>query len=154
VAFDAPELSWTGHGYFDCNDGDVPLAEDFGSWHWSRAATPAGARILYDVTRRDGSLYGLALDVDAAGIARRFSPPPLQKLPATGWGVRRMTRADLGAEVRQIRGFESAPFYARSLLATQINGEKLHSVHESLDLRRFAKPWVKMLLPFRMPRLG
>jgi len=27
-------------------------------------------------------------------------------------------------------------------------------MHESLDLDRFKKAWVRALLPFRMPRLG
>jgi len=30
----------------------------------------------------------------------------------------------------------------------------LTGVHESLSLKRFAAPWVRVLLPFRMPRLG
>jgi carotenoid 1,2-hydratase len=30
----------------------------------------------------------------------------------------------------------------------------VHAVHETLDLRRFASPWVQVLLPFRMPRRG
>jgi carotenoid 1,2-hydratase len=48
--------------------------------------------------------------------------------------------------------FEDTPFYNRSHVRTVIQGEALDGFHESLDLDRFASPWVRMLLPFRMPR--
>jgi carotenoid 1,2-hydratase len=53
---------------------------------------------------------------------------------------------------RLISTLEDAPFYSRSQIAHLIDGEKAVSVHESLDLDRFAKPVVKAMLPFRMPR--
>ncbi len=154
VKFDNPKLRWQGNGYFDSNDGDAPLQDDFKAWHWSRAQTPHNTKILYDVTRQDGSQHLLALDVDATGTARHFNPPPPQKLPRTAWGIEQLTRADDGAKIQQLRHYESTPFYARSLLETQINGETLTCLHESLDLRRFQTPWVRLLLPFRMPRYG
>ncbi len=151
VAFEQPELSWSGHAYFDSNDGDVPLTEDFSSWNWSRADTPAGTIVLYDVLRRAGGTHALALNFDAAG-AHAFAAPPLAALPRTAWGVARTTRADSGFDPRVVKRFESAPFYARSCIATRLHGEDMVAVHESLDLDRFDAAWVRRLLPFRMPR--
>ena len=45
-----------------------------------------------------------------------------------------------------------APFYARSLVKTQLFGEVTTGVHEALDLTRFAKPWLKPMLAVRVPR--
>jgi carotenoid 1,2-hydratase len=51
-----------------------------------------------------------------------------------------------------VRTFEDTPFYARSLLAATLDGETVQPVHESLSLRRFRNPLVRLMLPFRMPR--
>ena len=80
-----------------------------------------------------------------------FEPPPRATLPGTLWRVRRETRSDSG-EAKPLRRFEDAPFYARSLIGHRLLGEEVASVHESLDLDRFARQWVRVLLPFRMPR--
>jgi carotenoid 1,2-hydratase len=154
VAFEKPESRWQGAAYFDTNSGDGPLAEDFSTWHWSRAATPTGATVLYDVARRDGSYLNLALKIGADGMARDFAPPPSHPLPATVWRVRRRTRADSGTSPRVIQTLEDAPFYARSRIATRLDGVTAEAIHESLDLNRFASPLVRALLPFRMPRRG
>jgi carotenoid 1,2-hydratase len=45
-----------------------------------------------------------------------------------------------------------APFYSRSLVETRIDGEMSIGVHEALDLRRFAQPWLKPMLALRVPR--
>jgi carotenoid 1,2-hydratase len=47
---------------------------------------------------------------------------------------------------------EDAPFYARSVVAARLFGEPVLSFHESLALDRFANPWVRLMLPFRVPR--
>ena len=52
----------------------------------------------------------------------------------------------------RLRSLEDGPFYARSLIESTLLGERVHGVHESLSLDRFAAPWVQALLPFRMPR--
>jgi carotenoid 1,2-hydratase len=150
VAFQAPEISWSGKAYFDSNDGDVPLAEDFAAWQWARV----GNKILYDVEYPDGGRQELALVIQADGTATRFLAPQAQVLPTTLWRIQRDVRADTGHDARLIKTFEDAPFYARSQISTRIAGELLTGVHESLSLRRFAKPWVHALLPFRMPRFG
>jgi carotenoid 1,2-hydratase len=66
--------------------------------------------------------------------------------------VERLTRAE--GVPRIVRTLENAPFYARSHIATRIEGVETEAIHESLDLRRFSANWVRMLLPFRMPRRG
>jgi carotenoid 1,2-hydratase len=150
VCFDAPEMSWSGEAYFDSNDGDVPLAEDFSSWHWARV----GNKILYDVEYPDGGRQDLALEISNDGTAKRILVPPPHPLPPTLWRMERLVRADTGHDVQLLKTLEDAPFYARSMIATRIAGEPLTGVHESLSLRRFSAPWVRALLPFRMPRLG
>jgi carotenoid 1,2-hydratase len=53
-----------------------------------------------------------------------------------------------------LRTLEDTPFYARSLIAADVGGERGTGLHESLCMRRFSKGWVQTLLPFRMPRLA
>lgn len=154
VEFERPALRWRGTGYFDTNHGSAPLEDDFSHWHWSRAHTPSGgSTVMYDVARRDGSERGLALEFEPGRArARAFAAPPTAALAATRWGVARSTRSDAGATPVAVRSFEDGPFYARSLVDTQIAGQRVLAVHESLDLDRFASPWVQCALPFRMPR--
>jgi carotenoid 1,2-hydratase len=152
VEFRNPEISWSGRAYFDTNHGDAPLTQDFSSWHWSRTAAAEGTTILYDVARRDGTELCLSLRVGDNGLAEHFDPPPAQKLPVTGWGVHRQTRADAGYEAGVLKTLENAPFYARSHIRTRIDRAETEAIHESLSLDRFSAPWVRLLLPFRMPR--
>lgn len=79
-----------------------------------------------------------------------FTPPPNVALSRTGWQVGRSLRSESGARV--IRTLEDAPFYARSVVATQLCGEPAMMMHESLSLDRFRRPVVQAMLPFRMPR--
>ena len=152
VALSDPSLRWSGQGYFDTNAGDAPLEDTFAHWHWSRACLPDMTAILYDVCRRDGARTTLALHCDAQGTVREFPPPPPARLPATRWRIARATRTDEGSVARVTRTLEDAPFYARSLVASQVLGKPAIAVHESLSLTRFRAAWVRMLLPFRMPR--
>jgi carotenoid 1,2-hydratase len=150
VAFDKPGISWSGQAYFDSNDGDAPLADDFAIWNWGRAED--GDEIYYDVQRRDGTTVNLALQIDEAGV-RDVAAPPLRDVAKTGWRVARQVHADAGSEPVILKTLEDAPFYARSIIQTDIGGEAKKMLHESLDLNRFSKRWVKLLLPFRMPRV-
>ena len=151
VALDRPNLAWSGPAYFDTNDGDGPLEEAFKSWEWSRASTPAGAAVLYEAQRRDGTSQCLALRFDGAGAVNPFEPPALVGLPATRlWRIPRSTRAEGGAAV--VKTLEDTPFYARSVLRTRLGGEAVTAVHESLSLDRFRRAWVQAMLPFRVPR--
>jgi carotenoid 1,2-hydratase len=154
VAMEQPWLSWAGTGYLDRNMGDEPLEAGFQEWDWSRAAlADGGTAILYDTFRRDGSDHALALKVGADGAIDTFDAPPLAELPGTRiWRIRRRTRAEAGDAATVAQTLEDTPFYARSLVDTRILGEPVRQVHESLSLDRFRAPWVRLLLPFRMPR--
>ncbi|MDX5932117.1 carotenoid 1,2-hydratase [Acidiphilium acidophilum] len=152
VTFQKPALIWQGDAYFDRNDGDAPMATAFSTWNWSRATTRRGARIFYHANRRDGGTTDLSLDFAANGGVTTKPAPPAAPLPMTWWRLPRETRNDPDTEPRLIRNFEDAPFYARARIATQIDGEPLDTMHETLDLNRFRSPIVQAMLPFRMPR--
>jgi carotenoid 1,2-hydratase len=152
VEMDAPALRWNGSGYLDQNAGAEPIEQAFSEWTWSRAATRDGATIIYDAVRRREPPLSLALVFDRnARFDERPSPPPA-RLPHTRWRLARTTRSDEG-RASAIRSFEDTPFYSRGLVAHTVFGENVESVHESLSLDRFANPLVRLMLPFRMPRL-
>ncbi len=152
VMFDSPDRNWRGEGYFDSNWGTEPLENAFRYWTWSRAPTPDGALILYDVARRHADDLALALIVGPDGGVCPAAPAPKAALPATRWRVKRETRADAGWEARVAETLEDTPFYSRSLVETRLRGETLLAMHESLDLDRFSHPAVQAMLPFKMPR--
>lgn len=147
-----PDLRWHGSGYFDSNAGTLPLEASFAHWDWARAHLGRGAALLYNARERGGARTALALHVGADGVIEEMPPPPAAPLPGTLWRIARGTQAEAPGAPRVLRTLEDAPFYARSLLATRLMGEDVIAVHESLDLDRFRKPWVRALLPFRMPR--
>ncbi|MDJ0614969.1 MAG: carotenoid 1,2-hydratase [Rhizobiaceae bacterium] len=154
VDFGKPRMSWSGHGYMDCNWGAEPLEKGFTYWDWSRAHTGNGARILYDAFTRGGTNRQLSLAIDKAGTVTETSVPNRTKLAnAPIWRVRRNTLADKNSAVKTLSMLEDTPFYTRSQIQSSIDGERLISIHESLDLDRFSKNWVRCLLPFRMPRV-
>jgi len=154
VELSKPALRWQGPGYFDSNQGDAPLERDFVRWDWSRAALSGGrTAALYDVTRRHGKPLSLALAFDPDGSVQPFAAPPHTALATSLWRVERGTRSDAGSAARVEQTLEDAPFYARSVVSATLLGQPVKAVHESLSLERFSAPWVRMLLPFRMPRL-
>ncbi len=147
-----PEQKWTGHAYLDSNRGAEPLEVGFPRWDWSRTALRDGCAVLYDITRRDGTDLSMALRFGKDGSVREEEAPPRLDLPRTLWRVTRRVQADKGAEPKEVRRLEDAPFYARAELRTRLFGEDATAVHETVDGDRFAARWVKLLLPFRMPR--
>lgn len=155
VAFEKPDLQWSGQGYFDSNRGEEPLEDAFECWDWSRANTPSGTSMLYDVTARSGTGASLALRFNAAGEVEECPAPPRVRLPTTGiWRIKRGTQCEPGYQARVVETLEDTPFYARSLVETRLFGETATCVHESLSLDRFASPVVQLMLPFRMPRVS
>ncbi len=145
--------AWTGHGYFDANFGQAALEADFQRWTWGRyPRAHGGTTCFYDGIRADGSTLALGLDVAADGSAVQIMPPPLAPLARTGWRIKRDTRCDAEAVPRQTKALLDAPFYSRSVVQTQIEGETVTGVHEALDLARFRSPLVKAMLAFRVPR--
>jgi carotenoid 1,2-hydratase len=152
VVLEKPDLSWTGTAYFDRNFGSEPLENAFSHWTWSRAHHGDETTVLYDVFRRDGSHLSLARKYYADGSIVDFVPPGEQALPITFWRVHRTGRSDDGAAPRLVQTLEDTPFYARSMVESTIEGQKLTAIHESLSLNRVANPVVRFMLPFKMPR--
>lgn len=145
-----PQLCFSGSAYHDCNFGRIPLEESFRSWTWARAELKEGVALLYDTVERSGQRRELAFCVGSVG------QEPIEggrhcDLGQGLWRMKDTTRSDAtGGEPRILRRLEDTPFYNRSLLETTLNGQACVAVHESLDLERFARPWVQFLLPFRM----
>lgn len=147
VAMEQPSLSWRGTGYWDSNEGDEPLEHGFSRWHWGRSSSVDSALLHYDPVPRAGVGKALALRFSEAGL-EHLALPPRQTLPsAKVWRIRRAIPALRSPSIQ--RTLEDTPFYARSLL---VHDEGRTMMQESLDLDRFASTWVKVLLPFRMPR--
>jgi carotenoid 1,2-hydratase len=110
--------------------------------------------VLYHVVPREGARTNLAVHFDAGGVVTALDPPSSVPLPSTPiWRIPRGTRADAGHPATVVQTLEDTPFYARSVVASRLHGDKVTAVHESLSLDRFRCRWVQMLLPFRMPRV-
>ncbi len=153
--FDDPALAWSGPGYMDSNIGMEPIAAAFHNWDWSRAPCRDGAAVLYDMRRRAGGRKVMALMIGQDGSIRDFDPPPATTLPPGRiWRARRAIGCEAGGSAQVLHTLEDTPFYARSLVKTRLLGEDVTAFHESLDCDRLRRPWVRMLLPFRMPRRG
>jgi carotenoid 1,2-hydratase len=154
LCFSSPNLNWSGDGYFDSNYGVEPLERGFVNWHWGRTHVGKDVALFYDVARRDGTHAPLALHVDHQGGVREVDSPESVHLPSTFWGIKRRAWRDTGAPMRVMKTLEDTPFYARSALATHIDGAPVTMMHESLNLDRLKNPIVRAMLPFRMPRVG
>jgi carotenoid 1,2-hydratase len=152
VTLEKPALRWRGSGYLDWNAGAAPLETAFAGWQWSRAEHPRGTLIFYDVTPRNGEPLSLAMRFERGGGSEQLPSLPALPLPRTRWRLTRSTHGDVGHPARIVRGLEDTPFYARSVIGARIFSEKVAAIHESLSLDRFRTPWVRLLLPFRMPR--
>lgn len=149
VETDEPGVRWTGTGYLDGNAGSEPLENAFVDWNWSRAHLRRDTTVAYDLRRRDGPGMGLALRFGPDGRVENVEPPAEVALPPTVWRMGRTARVE---KATLERTWEDTPFYARSTLRGRVLGEPAVAVHESLSLDRLRSPWVRALLPFRMPR--
>ena len=107
--------------------------------------------MFYEAERRGAPPLALSLAFGADGSAREIAAPPRAALPAQRLGPRRARRAATAPRAL-LSSLEDAPFYARARIAHRLDGEEAVSIHEALDLDRFASPIVKAMLPFRMPR--
>ena len=163
VALDPPALRWSGHAYLDSNEGDEPITEPFTTWDWMRAPMSDGSTaVVYDVRQiggRPDRVIGARFHPD--GSTQALALPPRHTLPRTGWGIHRTVRTERtestpaeGMPPTVLRTLEDAPFYARSLVRTRLDGEEVEAMHETLSATRFGAPWVQVLLPWRMPRRG
>ncbi len=155
VDFDQPGLRWRGHGYLDSNEGDEPIEDCFDEWDWSRAQLPDGASaLLYDVRERSGAEQLLALRFGQDGTVTPVAVGPRQPLAASAWRVQRSIRSDTdGAAPRILRTLEDTPFYVRSIAESRFAGYTVQSMHETLSGPRLRSPLVRLMLPWRMPRL-
>ena len=149
-----PGLRWQGNAYLDSNEGDEPVTVPFKTWDWSRARMADGSTaVIYDVTQLSGARTLLAERFKPDGSWESFDPA-IQRdaLPSTLWRIDRGIRADADTASRVLETLEDTPFYARSLLQTQLLGEQVTAVHETLQPQRLKSRAVQMMLPFRMPR--
>lgn len=145
--------SWTGDGYLDSNWGTEALETRFRRWDWARGRFANGdAVILYDLAAREGDARRLALRIDRLGRVDRIAPPPSAPLGRGFWGVESAAPCEPPGTPQVLRKLEDAPFYRRSLIRTRILGEDVEMMHESLSGDRLARPLIKAMLPFRMPR--
>ncbi len=156
VSLDAPALRWAGDGYLDSNEGDEPIGRPFRSWDWSRSPLADGSTaVVYDVRRRTGPDHVIAQRFAPDGRPQAFEPPPRQALASSRWRiVRRMRHDGAGGPAAVQQTLEDTPFYARSLVASGLFGERVESVHETLSVPRLEAASTRLMLPWRMPRRG
>jgi len=149
-----PGLRWQGNAYLDSNEGDEPVSVPFKTWDWTRASMADGSTaVIYDVTQLSGAHTLLAERFKPDGSWESFEPAKNRvALPSTLWRIDRGIRADAADATRVLDTLEDTPFYARSLLQTQLLGEQVTAVHETLEPQRLKSRAVQMMLPFRMPR--
>jgi carotenoid 1,2-hydratase len=152
VDLQSPRIRWSGTGYLDTNRGSVPLDSNLTGWTWQRAHSRTQTRIIYDIRPLSGEPITHGLSIGSSGRVEPLLPPPAARLSPTFWRIPREARADNGYVPRVITTLEDAPFYARSLVDTRIDSQRVMAVHESLSLTRFRSPWVRAVLPFRMRR--
>lgn len=156
VDFNEPDLHWAGHGYFDANEGDEPLEDAFQYWDWSRTILDdKKTAILYNTDMRNGETRSAALLVDRRGDIRDMAELPPAQLPATPvFRIPRRTRSETAQAARIVKTLEDTPFYSRSIIESRLFGETRPAIHESLEGPRLRSSLVRMLLPFRMPRIA
>ncbi len=166
VSLTAPDLHWQGEAYLDSNEGDEPIDRPFHEWDWSRATLADGSTaVIYDVRERtlpeqQGEAPEalterlIALRFRTDGDIEPFKPGVRRSLPRGLWGVGRSIRSDEGAQPAQIhRTLEDTPFYMRSMVQQRLLGEDVIAMHETLYLPRLRSGLVRLMLPWRMPRL-
>lgn len=148
----SPPLHFEGTAYHDANLGRVPLERSFQSWTWSRTHDDGHAVVLYDTIAHDGDETLRGFRFDRHGQVTPHTAPVRVDLGRGRWGVRRTTRVATGDRTELSQVLEDTPFYARSLLRAQAHDTPTWTMHESLSLDRFQRPWVQFLLPFRIRR--
>jgi carotenoid 1,2-hydratase len=153
VDLERPKLSWRGQGYFDSNIGNEPLEAAFRDWSWLRATTSVDRTlVIYRLRPVSGPEVIHALQISPDGVCDNFAAPPAVNLQKSSWSIPRQVASEHAASARLRSTLENAPFYARSLVETQLHGETVKAMHECASLARFQSWWVRSLLPFRMRR--
>ena len=153
VKMENPALRWAGEGYLDSNEGDEPIDRPFRLWDWSRAALKDGSTaVIYDVRNKCGPDRVITQHFKPDGSSDPFEAPPRQPLPPTAWRIERAMRSEPGTPPRVAQSLEDTPFYQRAVVESSLFGQRVLSVHETLDVPRLVSPVVRLMLPFRMPR--
>lgn len=149
-----PAARWSGHAYLDSNEGDEPIDRPFREWDWSRATLQDGSTaVVYDIRPKSGPDRVIAQRFKSDGSTKAFEAPPRQRLPRTLWRMNRTMRSDAAEPARVLQTLEDTPFYVRSVLSSGLLGQRVTSVHETLSLPRVVSPAVRLMLPWRMPRM-
>lgn len=155
VHLEAPKLTWQGHAYLDSNEGEEPIVGGFTEWDWSRANMRDGSvSVLYDIREKSGVERVLALKFNPDRSVTEFEAPPRQTLPKAFWRVGRSICSDAGEPPRVLQTLEDTPFYIRSVVESTISGERVVSMHETLNVPRLDSTSTRLMLPFKMPRVA
>jgi len=158
VSFTEPKIQWHGSAYFDSNEGDEAISKPFSEWDWSRAHLKDGSTaVIYDVRQKNGEERIIASKFNPDGTVQSFTPPKRISLRKTAWGIQRNMRSEKSdsadsSTIDLLNTFEDTPFYARSMLKSQLLGEEVISMHETLNVKRLESNIVQFMLPWRMPR--
>ncbi|QWD05714.1 carotenoid 1,2-hydratase [Polynucleobacter paneuropaeus] len=153
VNLNSPNLQWEGNAYLDSNEGDEPISHAFHEWDWSRAEMSGGrTSVIYDVREKNAQENLLALTFNPNGTIDHFEPPPRQALPKTMWGIQGHMRNQNSETLRVQKVLENTPFYTRSVLDSELLGEKVLSFHETLSVPKLTLATTQFMLPWRMPR--
>ena len=154
VELDKPGAKWSGQAYLDSNEGDEPIDRPFTEWDWSRAVMKDGSTgVIYDVRQKQGADRVIARRFLPDGRSEAFSPPQRQALPRTAWRLNRTMRTDVYEPAVVEQTLEDTPFYVRSVLQSGLLGERVTSVHETLNVPRVVARSTRLMLPWRMPRV-
>lgn len=154
VKLNSPDLQWEGNAYLDSNEGDEPISQAFHEWDWSRAEMSGGrTSVIYDVREKNAQENILALTFNPNGTIDHFEAPPRQALPKTIWGIRGHMRNPSPETLAVHKVLENTPFYTRSVLNSELLGEKVLSFHETLSVPKLTLTSTQLMLPWRMPRI-
>ena len=161
VEFSCPSLglSWKGHGYHDMNAGLEPLFAGFREWGWGRAHLGDETRIYYDALEADGTRVRRILTGRDGRLDHQQVPATSEaQREWTGWLLhlpREPEAGHLNGEIIRVKReamWEHSPFYARWVGRFSNGTEASRGVCEHVDLQRFASPFIRWMLRYRIYR--
>jgi carotenoid 1,2-hydratase len=161
VTLDCPSLGlkWSGHGYHDVNAGAEPLHVGFREWGWGRARVGAETRIYYDAREADGVRVRHVLTGRDGRLEHRELPPTAADARRwTPWLLRLPSEPEAGElagerlRIRPVTRWESSPFYERWVASFAAGQAQALGICEHVDLGRFASPFVRFMLRYRIYR--
>lgn len=141
---------WSGQGYHDVNHGFEPLHAGFRHWSWGRANIGGRTQVFYDAVdiddRRRRRIHsdGVWLGEDGSDALETNLSPWLLNVP-TRWTAP-------GLRVEEKLRWESSPFYVRGVSRFESPSGTAEGVSEHVDLERFASPFVRWMLRYRIYR--